>query len=163
MTLTSKKQIADLMVAGCAIFLSTAYLIATFDIRSVDIVDPLGPRAYPALLGFVMLGCGVALAAKVVMRYLANMQVADDATDAFAGSQPLAVFAVGLWLLAYFIVFERLGFMLSSIVFIFGLTAFFNKGHWLINTAVAIVFPVLLELVLSYLLGRAPAPGILSF
>lgn len=160
----TKKFIGDLAVAGIAIALATAYLLSTYSIRSVEIVDPLGPKAFPALLGIALLLCGVSLAAKTLIGHYRPREAASDTLGAESnGGHPLAVLAVGAWLLAYYFVFEPLGFLLSTMVLIFGLTAYFNRGHWITNTAVAILFPIVIDLIFSHVLGRAPAPGILSF
>ena len=74
----------------------------------------------------------------------------------------MAVGAVALWLLGYYLALEPLGFILSTIPFLFGLMAYFNRGHWLTNAIVAILFPVVLDLIFSRVLGMAPAPGLLS-
>jgi len=154
----------DSLVALAATALAVAYLIATFDIRHVDIVDPLGPKAFPMLVGFAMLACGVALGAKVLLQYISVVATpkAED-EEAATTARPVAVTLVGLWLLAYYAVFEHLGFVISTFLFLLGMTSYFHRGKWVVNVAVAIGFPVILDLVFSYVLGRSPAPGLLSF
>jgi putative tricarboxylic transport membrane protein len=152
---------ANLFVAGCAIFLSTAYLIATFGIRDIDIVDPLGPKAFPFLLGIGMLVCGIALAITTFVR--APSAISTIEANEETRSHPLAVTLVGFWLLAYYLTFEPLGFLLTTMIFLLGLTMYFNRGRWVLNVAVSVLFPISLDLIFSYVLGRAPAPGLFSF
>lgn len=155
-----KKSLGNLVVAGVTIALSTAYLIATFRIRDIDIVDPLGPKAFPMLLGSGMLLCGISLAATTLLGALQAKSGSDVSEE--DQSHPLAVGIVGAWLLAYYLVFEPLGFLLSTMIFLFGLSVYFNRGRWWMNFAVSILFPIGLGLCFSYVLGRAPAPGLFS-
>ena len=157
-----KKRSADLAVAAIAIVLATIYLMATYDLRALTLSDPLGPKAFPALLGSLMLLCGVSLAITSLRRYRSEAPSVSEGEGNAESSHPVAVGAVALWLLGYYIVFEPLGFVLATIPFLFGLMAFFNRGHWLTNAAVAILFPVVLDLIFSHVLGMPPAPGLLS-
>lgn len=155
-----RRNAGNLALAGSAVLLSVIYLVGTYRIRDIEIVDPLGPKAFPALLGVGMLLCGGILGIST----LVNVFASDDGGSAEdERSHPVAIAAVAAWLLAYYMVFEPLGFLISTAVFIFGLTAFFNRGHWVLNVLVSIGFPLALNLIFDYLLGRSPAPGLLSF
>ncbi len=155
------KAATDLGVAIVTIALATVYLVATYSIRTLVIADPLGPKAFPALLGVLMLLCGISLAITSLRRYWRSAEVADKESGA-QNHYPVAVGAVALWLLGYYLVLEPLGFVLSTIPFLFVLMAYFNRGRWLSNAIVSILFPVILDLIFSYVLGLAPAPGLLS-
>ena len=156
----TKKRLGNLFVACCAIVLSATYLAATFRIRDIEIVDPLGPKAFPFLLGTGMLLCGVSLAITTFVR--TPPATSDSETTEETRSHPLAVVLVGAWLLAYYLVFETLGFLLATIIFLLGLTMYFNRGRWMLNIAVSVLFPICLDLIFSFVLGRAPAPGLFS-
>lgn len=157
-----KKGSADIAVATITIVLATIYLMATYNLRLLPLSDPLGPKAFPALLGSLMLLCGVSLALASWRHYRSEASSASEGEGGAESSHPMAVGAVALWLLAYYIAFEPLGFVLATIPFLFGLTAYFNRGHWFTNAAVAILFPVVLDLIFSHVLGLPPAPGLLS-
>ncbi len=156
------KHARDLVLAITMSALAAAYLLSTFSIRHVDIVDPLGPKAFPALVGFAMLACGLALGSKAILQ-LTAFAVPSGGDDEAQKGHPVAVTLVGAWLLAYYLVYEPLGFIISTVLFLLGLTAYFNRGKWIANIAVAVGFPVVLDLLFSYALGRSPAPGLLSF
>jgi len=158
-----KKGAADLVVAAIAIVLATIYLIATYDLRVLTLSDPLGPKAFPALLGSLMLLCGVSLAPAAWRRYRSEAASASEGkVDADSNHHPMAVGAVALWMLGYYVVLEPLGFILATVPFLFGLMAFFNRGRWFTNAAVAILFPVVLDWIFSHVLGMPPAPGLFS-
>jgi putative tricarboxylic transport membrane protein len=161
MRAVSRKAGGNLVVAGCTIALATAYLIASLRIRDVYIVDPLGPKAFPLLLGLGLLICGVSLGLTTLVGILWDTSDVDLTEE--AKSHPFAVVLVGGWLLAYYLVFETLGFLLATMIFLLGMTSYFNRGRWWVNVAVSVLFPVCLDLIFSYVLGRAPAPGLFSF
>jgi len=157
-----KSLIADLGVAVTTIVLATIYLVATYNIRTLAITDPLGPKAYPALIGGLMLLSGLSLAIVSLRRSKNSSYSAPENGGDIKNSRPVAVGAIALWLLSYYLVYEQLGFVLATIPFLLGLMAYFNRGKWLTNTMVAILFPVVLDLILSHVLGLAPAPGLFS-
>lgn len=158
----TKRLIGDFAVAAVTIAFASAYLIATYNLRELSIEDPLGPKAFPFVLGILMLLCGISLAGSTLLRYWREQGTAFE-DDEFSGSHPVAVAAVAAWLLAYYLVFEPLGFLLATMLFLFGLMVYFNRGRWLTNIAVSILFPIVLELIFTHVLGSTPAPGILSF
>lgn len=157
-----KSRVADLVVAVTTIILATIYLVGTYNIRTLAVTDPLGPKAYPALIGSLMLLCGLSLAISSLRRSQNSSYPAGENGGDIKNSRPIAVGAVALWLLVYYLAYEQLGFVLATIPFLFALMAFFNRGKWLTNAIVAILFPVLLDLILSHVLGLAPAPGLFS-
>ena len=157
-----KKATSDLALAAIAIAAATIYLVATYNLRTLVVVDPLGPKAFPALLGILMLLCGISLAITSWQRYRSQVSSIPEDESGARNSHPIAVGAVASWLLGYYLVFEPLGFVLATIFFLFGLMVYFNRGHWLTNAIVAILFPVVLDFIFSYVLGLTPAQGLLS-
>jgi putative tricarboxylic transport membrane protein len=158
-----KRVIADSLVAICTIVLASIYLIATYRLPTLVGVDPLGQRAFPAVIGIAALICGVVLAGNALHAYLQVHEQSDADEDTFAGSHPLAIGILSAWLLGYYLAFEWLGLVLATVPFLFALMSYFNRGRWLTNAAVAIVFPLTVEFMLWQMFGRAPAPGLLSF
>ena len=63
------RVVSDLTVAVATIFFASAYLIGTYDIRTLVVADPLGPKAVPALLGVMLLLCGISLAVTALRRH----------------------------------------------------------------------------------------------
>ena len=80
-------------------------------------------------------------------------------TGAAAGDRPLAVLAVWGWMLLFFLLLETVGFLLGGACFLFGLAAFFNRGRWITNTAVALLFPVAVFFLFTRFLGLSLPAG----
>jgi putative tricarboxylic transport membrane protein len=74
----------------------------------------------------------------------------------------LVIVAVVVWTWLYFLVFERLGYLLATPIFLFALMAYFNRGKWLANALTAVLF-VAASYWLFKVLGVNLARGILPF
>ena len=73
------------------------------------------------------------------------------------------VVAISVWTALYILVFEPLGFMLSTAIYLLVLTACFNRGRWLMNVLTSVLFTVISYFAFTKLLGVNLAPGILPF
>jgi hypothetical protein len=51
--------------------------------------------------------------------------------------------AVTAWTGVYFWAFDKLGFIISSTIYLLALMAWFNRGKWLANVLTAVLFSVL--------------------
>ena len=47
-----------------------------------------------------------------------------------------------VWTFAYFLIFERLGFMISTSIYLLGLMAYFHRGKWVSNVLSAFGFSI---------------------
>lgn len=150
---------ADRWLAGFVLALSGVYLFATSRLPSLEIGDPLGPKAFPFLIG----GLGCITAAWLFVESLRRRPGTP------AGEQPgtrhhlPAVIAVMAWMFVFYFLIERLGFLLSCALFLAGLTAYFNRGRWLMNAAVYLGFPVGVYLAFTQILGISLPRGVLPF
>ena len=54
-------MIADRVIFACIIVVAAVYFYATAQIPTLDIGDPLGPKAFPRLLGVCLLGTAALL------------------------------------------------------------------------------------------------------
>ncbi|MBX3651876.1 MAG: tripartite tricarboxylate transporter TctB family protein [Burkholderiales bacterium] len=152
---------ADRWLAGFVLALSAVYLVATSRLPSLDIGDPLGPKAFPFLVG----GLGCVTALWLIVETLRKRPA--DATPGLA--QPpaqhhaLAVIAVMVWMFVFYFLIERLGFLLSCAIFLAGLTGYFNRGRWIMNAVVYLGFPVGVYLAFTEILGISLPRGVLPF
>lgn len=122
----------------------------------------MGPKAFPAILALVMLLCGGWLALQTLRRRLSATAAASAEGPTQTG-HPVAVGAVAAGLLIYYILYTRLGFVVSTVLFLFLFLSYFNRGRHLLNLTIAIAFPVVLDVVFIEVLGASPARGILPF
>src|SRR5688572_5819378 len=81
-----------------------------------------------------------------------------------AGSLGMYVVVAGVvvWTFLYFLVFERLGFVIATTIYLLGLTAYFHPRKWLTNGLTSVGFCVGSYLMFQ-VLGVNLARGILPF
>ncbi|MGQ7793160.1 tripartite tricarboxylate transporter TctB family protein [Faunimonas sp. B44] len=156
------QQVKDMIFAVSALALGGLYLVATYRLPTRIGVDPLGPKAFPTLIGIAMVLFALGLLVQTVVR-------ARSASPPRAGSETPqkshapAIAAVAAGLLLYYVLYQPLGFLVSTVVFLFTFLSFFNKGRPVLNLTIAIAFPVALNIVFTTVLGTPPARGILHF
>ena len=74
----------------------------------------------------------------------------------------LMLAAIVGWTLLYFLVFERLGYLLSTAIYLLALFSYFHRGHRIANAVTSVAFSVVTYLFLGTLLGVGLPAGILS-
>lgn len=155
---------ADRVIFVCTLVLAAVYLYATEQLPSLEIGDPLGPKAFPRLLG-----AGLVLTAIVMVFEMVRARKTASGTTASAAPDPaerkgtLVVALAAVWTLLYFLVFETLGYVLATTLYLYPLMAYFNSGKRLMNGLTAVLFSLLSYLMFVKLLGVNLAPGILPF
>lgn len=151
---------ADRVIFVCIIVLAAVYFYATAQIPSLEIGDPLGPKAFPRLLGIVLLVTGALL--------LLEMWRARGAGDKEAGGgfdrHVLGVItAVVAWTAVYFIIFEPAGYVIATMVYLIPVTAYFNRGRWVMNITTCVLFALISYTLFTKALGVSLAKGIFPF
>jgi putative tricarboxylic transport membrane protein len=149
---------SDLVVAGLSAGLAIAYLLGTETIPSLDIGDPLGPRAFPILIGICLLLASVLLVFET--RQAKQPAAAGALGRLFMDRKVLGTLAA---MIVFALVFETLGYLLSSVLFLLALTSLVHRGHPLLNATVSIGFAVVSYLLFDKLLGVALPQGLLGF
>jgi putative tricarboxylic transport membrane protein len=92
--------------------LGLGVLVLAFQLPPATTADPVGPRGFPALLGLVILACGVALG--VTARRAPAAGVSDEDAEARGALAPRSLFgAIGLTA-AYLAVLEPAGYLLAT-------------------------------------------------
>jgi len=125
--------LGELALALCVAVGALAYLHFASGIRRPFISDPLGPRAFPYLIGGLALVCAVWLAVEALLGRRPVRPDDEGADDTRNARTAIAVALVTAWTLLFFITFERVGFPIGGTVYMLGLTAAFNRGAWLVN------------------------------
>jgi len=171
---------ADRVIAAGAIALAALYLHATSGIAVLEIGDPLGPRAFPRLLGVALIGAAVLLVLETFRGGKESARKAqaaserdahearnpsDDAARARDGGwRRFATAAlVVVWTGCYFAAFERAGYILATAIFLLVALAYFHRGRWLVNVLVAALFPLLSYALFVKGLNVGLAKGVLFF
>lgn len=157
---------ADRIIFACTLVLAGIYFWATSLIPSLELGDPLGPKAFPRMLGVGLL-LGAAMLLAEIIRGRRNDRQAGT-PDGEAGkakweSHHWIVVSVAVWTAVYIVLFERLGFILSTAIYLLALTAYFNRGRWLMNVLTSVLFATISYFMFTKLLGVNLPPGILPF
>ena len=153
---------ADRVIFVFTLALAGLYFYATEQLPSLEIGDPLGPKAFPRLLGVGLLLTAVILLLEILRaRKTAPRQAAPSVKG---DARPyMVVVVVSVWTFVYFLLFERLGYVLATIPYLLLLMAYFNRGKWVANVLTAVLFSLLSYLMFTKLLGVNLARGLLPF
>lgn len=153
---------ADRIIIVLTFALAAVYLYATEQLPSLEISDPLGPKAFPRLLGIaLLLTAGVLL---LEMIRTPKRRAADVKPEVVGGYLSyLVVGAAVAWTALYFAVFERLGYAVSTAGYLLGLMSYFHRGRWLVNLLTSVLYSLISYWMFAKLLDVRLARGILPF
>ncbi len=146
-----------LITAIVAAALAGFYLLQVRDIVAPLYTDPVGPKAFPTLIGIGMLvSAGI-----MVMEYLQ----ARKSGEAGAGSEQLSfswtIPGAVVWTFAYLAVFEWLGYVLATAFYIVPLMMVFNRERPFVNVVVGLLFSIVSYLCLAVMLEAQLPTGTL--
>lgn len=132
-------MMGDRVIFACTLIAAAIYFYATTLIPSLEIGDPLGPKAFPRLLGVFLL---IAAALLFVEMWKDGRAAAPGSPGTGAADWRLAwvVVAVTAWTAAYYAVFEKLGYIVATTIYLLALMAWFNRGKWLANGLTSVLF-----------------------
>lgn len=154
-------MVTDRVIFVCSIVIAAVYLYGTEQIPSLQIGDPLGPKAFPRLLGaFLLIAAGLLFIEMWKDRKARAAQPGEDETAAWRHAGVIA--AVTVWTGLYYAVFDMLGYIVATMVYLFALMAWFNRGKWLANGLTSMLFCVL-SYAMFVKLNVNLAKGILPF
>ena len=154
-------MMTDRVIFICTIVVAAVYLYATTLIPTLEIGDPLGPKAFPRLIGIAMLFAAGMLALEIWKER--SKDSGGEGGEAPFDPQVLKVLAaVAIWTGVYYATFQALGYILATVVFLLPLMAWFNPGRWLANALSAIGFAAMTYWLFVALDVRLPR-GILPF
>jgi putative tricarboxylic transport membrane protein len=141
------------------LLLAAVYLYATAQIPTLEIGDPLGPKAFPILLGIVLI-------VAVILLFFETLKK-DSAPVAKAPRGSLQhlwlIGGVTVWTALYFGVFDRVGYLVSTTIYLLVMTAVFNRGKWLANVLTSVLWSVGSYVLFVKILGVALPAGLLGF
>ena len=154
-------MMTDRVIFVCTIIVAVVYLYATTLIPTLEIGDPLGPKAFPRLIGVAMLIAAGMLALEMWKER--KQGAAKGAGEAPFEPRVLKVLAaVAVWTGVYYATFQPLGYILATIVFLLPLMAWFNRDRWLANILSTVAFSAMTYWLFVALDVRLPQ-GILPF
>jgi len=148
----------DRLLAAVAAVAAIAYLYADWRMPPVALGDPLGPRAFPALIGALLLISAGLLALETWQRAPAR---ANPGSERRSSHLPVLL-GVLVWTVCYYAAFEPAGYIVATVIYLFGLICYFNRGHHIANIAVAGGFTAVAYVLFSYLLDVQLPAGALG-
>jgi len=151
----------DRVIFVCTLVVAAVYFYATTLIPTLQIGDPLGPKAFPRLLGVCLL-----IAAGLLFIEIWKDRKSAPPRTSLAGTGDLRhlriLAAVTVWTAAFYVVFEKAGYIVATSVYLLVLMAWFNRGKWIANVVSAVIFSILSYVMFLKLDVRLPM-GILPF
>jgi putative tricarboxylic transport membrane protein len=159
----------DKVIVACAVLLAAGYAWMTEQVPTRAFGDPLGPKAFPRLLTAVLIVAVLLLVAEMIVAKRANQPAAPAPDNAGDGAAPGLAGVHANWVIAakvaftglYFLLFEPLGFVMSSSAYLLAMTMYFNRSSTVANALVSLLLPIACYLVFTRVLGVELARGIL--
>jgi putative tricarboxylic transport membrane protein len=152
-------MLTDRIIAAFMVVLAAVYLYATAQIPSLEIGDPLGPKAFPVLLG-------IALIAAAILLMIETLKPDGAQTPGVLRESRRHLWLIGgvtLWTALYFGVFDRVGYLVATTVYLLALMEVFNRGKRLANALTSVLWSLGSYLLFVKVLGVALPAGILGF
>ena len=156
-------MVADRIIFAVTLVLAAVYFYATAQIPSLDIGDPLGPKAFPRLLGICLLISAALLLVEMIKKGKAAAPEAAEAPHPERNRHLAIIVAVVIWTCLYYWVFEMAGYILSTAVYLLPLMAFFNRGKWMANVLTAVLFSIGTYALFAKVLKVTLAKGLVHF
>ena len=161
----------DRIIVVCTVVLALLYFYGASLIPSLQIGDPLGPKAFPYLIGIGLLVSAAWLLLETLQAGKSGVadppDLADQADQADRAPEDnrhlLVIAGVVAWIAFYFALFEPVGFLLATPVSLLGLMVYFNRNTWVANVLTSVFFPVGIYFLFSKVLGVNLAKGLLPF
>ena len=147
---------ADRILAACTLVLAAAYLYATFRLPAMDIGDPLGPKAFPYLLGMLL-----AVAGGMLLVRRAAPENGEDAAPRPAHFRAVAVVAAAT--LALFGLLETLGYLTAITAYLTATMYWLHGRRPVLCLVIAVLFAAASYSLFTKALGVTLAKGWLSF
>ena len=155
-------MLMDRIIFVCIIVLATVYFYATAQIPTLEIGDPLGPKAFPRLLGI-----GLLITAAMLFFEMRSAdkgpRPAEPRPHAGDKSHLWIIGGVTAWTAGYYAAFEPLGYVISTALYLLGLTSYFHRGSKLANALTSVLFAIGTYLLFVKLLGVTLAKGVPPF
>jgi putative tricarboxylic transport membrane protein len=155
--------VGDVLLGISVIIGAAIYLYADANLPVLQNGGPMGPQAFPALIGVGLLLSGLLLLGETWRRRRVAAAAAAIPADPIERRSRRILLAMTVWTALYYFAFERVGYLVATVVYMFALLAFFNRGRWWMNAACAAGFTLVAYLLFTSFLQVALPRGILDF
>lgn len=153
---------SDKLIVLATLVLAALYWFATEQINEPLIGDPIGPKAIPRLLIIGLLIAAVLLWLETLAsrKTRAPAMTADNPEPV---RRPFFILALLGGTLAYFFLFNWLGYAIATALYLYALMAIFNPGKTRANALTATGFSLGSYLAFTRLFGAQIPAGLLPF
>jgi putative tricarboxylic transport membrane protein len=151
----------DRVLAFCTIVGASAYLFADAMAPKRGYSDPIGPKAFPAMIGIGLFFSGVLLLWETHKK--AQLGAPGSGHPKFERTHLTILVAMAAWTAIYYLAFEPVGYLLATAIYLFPMLAYFNRGKWVANSLVAVGFSLAAYVVFAKLLQVTMPVGLLGF
>jgi len=157
----------DVILAISVIAGSAVYLRAALNLPQLRLGDPLGPQMFPSLVAIGLALSGGLLLIESWRKETWRKRPAAASADGIPHRRAsryeyLLLAGMTAWTAAYYAAFEPVGYVPSTIAYLFGLLAVFQKGRWVLNVAYACAFTAVVYLIFGRLLHVVLPSGMLA-
>jgi putative tricarboxylic transport membrane protein len=149
--------------------LAGAYTVTAFGMEMRSEGGQIGPGFFPRIVGLAML---LGLSFAIVRAARGGQTSAEAPVDeegqpedigGGGGTDSRAVLAAVACMALFYVVFEPLGALLASVLFLAGMLTFTNRGHRVGNAILSVAVPLGLYLMFEVLLSVGLPEGLVSF
>lgn len=150
---------SDKILTTMLMLFGIVYLWMTYQIPVGSFGDPMGPRAFPFILGTILVLCTLVL---IVQGYRKQKRASDPQTDDRAVPASLRlIVGIAVWSGFYVFFFESLGYLLATTIYILGLTNWLYRGHILLNLIISVGFTLISYVLFVKFLGAMLPMGVI--
>ncbi len=133
-------MLIDRLIFACTVIIAILYLWGTTQIPTLEIGDPLGPKAFPRLLAVAMFLAAAMLAWEMWRNKAKNRPQIERSPFDLRVMGVLG--AVTVWTGIYYLMFVPLGYIVATTLYLLPLTAYFNPRKWLANIVTTLIFSI---------------------
>lgn len=154
-----KKNNANDSLLGLIIFIiGSIYLVLTLQLKEASIGNPVEPKYFPFIISVLLIVLGVYFLLKTGISQLkVSVQNIKDALN-LEGDIYLTIAITSINCIVYALLFKKIGYILSTFVFLEVMLYLTRKEKWVSNIIVSTLFSIIIYFVFSKLLGVVLPP-----
>ena len=155
---------ADWVLSVLVVTGALIYLRAATNLERLQVGDVLGPQVFPTIVAVLMLCSGLLLAWETWRKENKATPLAplSGAAAAEVRRHRLVLLAMAAWTALYYVAFEPVGYVVSTLVYLSVLLFYFHRVNPLINIGYAAAFTAVAYLLFTNFLQVVLPAGILQ-
>jgi putative tricarboxylic transport membrane protein len=130
---------------------------------AVEKSSVINARFFPKLMGGILILLSIGMAVENYFRISTGQSKASDEDKKKRKVEWARLSAVAIICLLYYLLFQPLGFLLSSLLFMLGFLTFLGVRRWYVVVPLSILVPLCVYLLFKTILGAPLPEGLLYF